>query len=38
MTNTHTEKDFKLFLSQLKETNATLDFFVDFEKVSKNVN
>ena len=33
MTNTHTEKDFKLFLSQLKETNATLDFFVDFEKV-----
>lgn len=38
MTNTHAEKDFKLFLSQLKETNATLDFFVDFEKVSKNVN
>lgn len=38
MTNTHTEKDFKLFLSQLKETNATLDFFVDFEKVTKNVN
>lgn len=31
------EKNFELFLSQLKETNATLDFFVDFEKVKKNV-
>lgn len=30
-------KDFNLFLSQLKETNATLDYFVDFEKVRKNV-
>lgn len=30
-------KDFNLFLSQLKETNTTLDYFVDFEKVRKNV-
>ncbi|MBM6690061.1 type II restriction endonuclease [Fusobacterium mortiferum] len=27
-----------MFLSQLKETNATLDYFVDFEKVKNNVN
>lgn len=38
MDNAHTEKNFQLFLSQLKETNATLDFFVDFDKVSDNVN
>lgn len=38
MNNEHTVQSFELFLSQLKETNATLDFFVDFEKVSKNVN
>lgn len=38
MNNEHTVKSFEIFLSQLKETNATLDFFVDFEKVSKNVN
>lgn len=31
-------KDFNLFLSQLKETNATLDYFVDFEKVRNNIN
>lgn len=31
------EKEFKIFLSQLKETNATLSYFVDFEKVTKNV-
>lgn len=30
-------KNFDLFLSQLKETNATLDYFVDFEKVRNNV-
>lgn len=34
MINAHTEKEFELFLSQMKETNATLDFFVDFDKVS----
>ena len=28
---------FKTFLSQLSETNATLDYFVDFEKVKGNV-
>lgn len=28
---------FDVFLSQLKETNATLDFFTDFFKVSSNV-
>ncbi len=31
-------KDFKLFLSQLTETNATLDYFTDFEKIRGNVN
>lgn len=31
------EKDFELFLSQLKETNQSLDFFCDFEKISQNV-
>jgi type II restriction enzyme len=31
-------KDFKLFLNQLSETNATLDYFVDFNKVNKNIN
>lgn len=25
-------KDFNKFMSQLKETNQTLDFFCDFEK------
>lgn len=28
---------FNTFMSQLKETNATLDFFTDFKKVSSNV-
>ena len=27
-------KDFDKFMSQLKETNQTLDFFCDFEKIS----
>lgn len=31
------KKNFELFLSQLKDTNATLDYFVDFEKVKKNI-
>ena len=30
-------KDFNLFISQLKETNQTLDFFCDFEKIDRNV-
>ena len=30
-------KDFALFMSQLKETNQTLDFFCDFDKISSNV-
>lgn len=29
--------DFEMFMSQLSETNATLESFTDFEKVSKNV-
>lgn len=37
MNNTHNEKEFKVFLSQLKETNATLDFFCDFDKIKGNV-
>lgn len=34
---THTEQDFQIFMSQLKETNQTLDFFCDFEKIYNNV-
>ena len=30
-------KNFTKFMSQLKETNQTLDFFCDFNKISKNV-
>lgn len=33
----HTKEQFELFMSQLKETNATLDFFCDFKKIEKNV-
>lgn len=33
----HTEQEFQEFLSQLKETNATLDFYCDFKKISQNV-
>ena len=29
--------DFQNFLDELSETNATLSFFTDFDKVSKNV-
>lgn len=32
------EKNFNLFLSQLSETNATLDYFTDFQKVIRNTN
>ena len=31
------KEDFERFMSQLKETNASLDFFCDFEKISRNV-
>lgn len=30
-------KDFNLFMSQLQETNQTLDFFCDFNKISANI-
>ena len=30
-------KDFDTFMSQLQETNQTLDFFCDFNKISQNV-
>lgn len=33
----HTQTQFEEFMSQLKETNATLDFYSDFSKISKNV-
>lgn len=32
------KEDFNTFMSQLQETNQTLDFFCDFEKISQNVN
>lgn len=31
------KKDFELFMSQLAETNATLDFYTDFSKIRENV-
>lgn len=31
------DKNFDVFMSQLQETNQTLDFFYDFEKISQNV-
>ena len=33
----HTEKEFKTFMSQLSETNATLSYWTDFKKVKTNV-
>ena len=33
----HTTEEFNAFLAQLKETNQTLDFFCDFEKINQNV-
>ena len=33
----HTKEQFVIFMSQLKETNATLDFYCDFKKINKNV-
>ena len=35
--NVHTKEQFDLFISQLQETNQTLDFFCDFDKISQNV-
>lgn len=37
MISSHTPEQFEIFLSQLKETNQTLDFFCDFNKISQNV-
>lgn len=33
----HTSAQFELFMSQLRETNATLDFYCDFPKIARNV-
>lgn len=33
----HTKQSFERFVSQFIETNATLDYFVDFDKISRNV-
>lgn len=33
----HTQEQFDMFMSQLKETNATLDFYCDFPKIARNV-
>ena len=33
----HTTEHFNLFMSQLRETNATLDFYCDFPKIARNV-
>lgn len=35
--NAHTREQFESFMSQLKETNTTLDFYCDFEKINNNV-
>lgn len=34
----HTQEQFEQFMSQLKETNTTLDFYCDFAKIGRNVN
>ncbi len=33
----HSQQQFEIFMTQLKETNATLSFYSDFKKISKNV-
>lgn len=33
----HTPEEFQTFMSQLQETNQTLDFFCDFDKINSNV-
>lgn len=35
--STHSEEQFNRFISQLKETNATLEFFCDFNKITQHV-
>ena len=35
--NVHTKEEFDIFMSQLKETNTTLGFYCDFEKINNNV-
>lgn len=35
--NAHSKEQFDLFISQLKETNTTLGFYCDFEKINANV-
>lgn len=37
MTPAHSKEEFEAFMSQLKETNATLAFYSDFKKIGKNV-
>ncbi len=37
MKQAHTKEEFETFMSQLKETNATLDFYSDFKKIADNV-
>ena len=32
------QKHFNIFMSELSETNATLDYFTDFQKIKSNVN
>lgn len=34
----HSKKEFELFMSQLRDTNATLAFYSDFQKIAQNVN
>ena len=38
MNNAHTKEQYDEFMSQLLDTNATLDYFCDFEKINRNVN
>lgn len=35
--NAHSKEQFDSFMSQLKETNTTLDFYCDFKKINANV-
>ncbi len=38
MKEAHSQQQFDVFMSQLIETNATLDFYSDFKKIAANVN
>lgn len=33
----HSREQFEVFMSQLLDTNATLDFYCDFDKIKQNV-